>query len=100
MKRVWSEENKYSKWMLVELAVCQAWADEGVIPYDDMEKLRAATFDTNRIKDVLKRTRHDMTAFLHSVTETLGPEGRWLHLGLTSSDVWDTASSLQLMDEG
>ena len=63
-----------------------------------MEKLRRATYDLDRFNEVLQRTRHDMTAFLRSVTEGLGPEGRWLHLGLTSSDVWDTATSLQLMD--
>ena len=98
MKRVWSDESKYDKWLLVELAVCEAWADEGVIPPSDMEKLRCATYNMDRLREILQRTRHDMTAFLQSVTEVLGPEGRWLHLGLTSSDVWDTATSLQLMD--
>lgn len=98
MKRVWSDENKYDKWLLVELAVCEAWTDEGVIPPEDMAKLRRATYNIDRLNEVLKRTRHDMTAFLRSVTEQLGPEGRWLHLGLTTSDVWDTATSLQLLD--
>ena len=98
MKRVWSDENKYDKWLLVELAVCEAWADDGVVPQADMEKLRAARYDIDRLNQVLERTRHDMTAFLASVTEGLGPEGRWLHLGLTTSDVWDTATGLQLTD--
>ena len=98
MKRVWSDENRYNKWLLVELAACEAWTDEGVIPPEDMTKLRSAAYDIDRLNEVLKRTRHDVTAFLRSVTEGLGPEGRWLHLGLTSSDVWDTATSLQLMD--
>ncbi|MCH8186846.1 MAG: adenylosuccinate lyase [Chloroflexi bacterium] len=98
MKHVWSEESKYAKWLLVELAVCEAWTDEGVIPAEDMAKLRGATNDMERLNEVLKRTKHDVTAFLRSVTDGLGPEGRWLHLGLTSSDVWDTATSLQLMD--
>ena len=98
MKRVWSEDNKYSKWLLVELAVCEAWTEEGVIPPEDMEKLRRAAYDMDRLNQVLELTRHDVTAFLRSVTDGLGPEGRWLHLGLTSSDVWDTATSLQLMD--
>ena len=98
MKHVWSEESKYAKWLLVELAVCEAWTDEGVIPAEDMAKLRGATNDMARLNEVLKRTKHDVTAFLRSVTDRLGPEGRWLHLGLTSSDVWDTATSLQLMD--
>ena len=98
MKRVWSDENKYNKWLLVELAVCEAWTAEGVIPPEDMAKLRRATYDIHRLNEVLERTRHEVTAFLRSVTEGLGPEGRWLHLGLTSSDVWDTATGLQLMD--
>ena len=98
MKRVWSDDNRYSKWLLVELAVCEAWTDEGVVPPEDMEKLRGATYDAECLNEILQRTRHDMTAFLQSVTEGLGPEGRWLHLGLTSSDVLDTATSLQLID--
>ncbi len=100
MKAVWSEENKYDKWLLVELAVCEAWTAEGVIPVEDMEKLRHATHDMERLNRILERTRHDVTAFLGSITERLGSEGRWLHLGLTSSDVWDTATNLQLMDAG
>ena len=98
MKRVWSDENKYDKWLLVELAVCEAWTDEGVVPPEDMERLRGASYDIDRLKEILQRTRHDMPAFLQSVTEGLGPEGRWLHLGLTTSDVWDTTTSLQMMD--
>ncbi len=98
MKRVWSDENRYDKWLLVELAVCEAWADDGVIPQDDMELLRRAGYDKDRLDEILKQTKHEMTAFMSSVTRGLGPEGRWLHLGLTSSDVWDTATGLQLMD--
>lgn len=98
MKQVWSDENKYDKWLAVELAACEAWAEEGVIPFSDVDKLTNATYDLKRIQEVMHRTRHDMTAFLESVTEGLGPEGRWLHMGLTSSDVWDTATSLQLID--
>jgi adenylosuccinate lyase len=98
MKQVWSDESKWDKWLLVELAVCEAWAEEGVIPAEDIEKLRGATLSVDRLNEILKETRHDMAAFLQSVTEGQGPEGRWLHLGLTTSDVWDTATSLQLMD--
>ncbi len=98
MKRVWSEESKYDKWLAVELAVCEAWAEEGVIPPQDMAKLRHARYDLRRIEEIFQRTRHDMTAFTRSITETLGPEGRWVHLGLTSSDVMDTALSLQLVE--
>ena len=96
MRRVWSEQSKYDKWLAVELAVCEAWADEGVIPAEDMAKLRHATYDLDRIQEIFERTRHDMTAFTRAVTEGLGPEGRWLHLGLTSNDVIDTAQCLQL----
>jgi adenylosuccinate lyase len=98
MKRVWSEENKYDKWLQVELAVCEAWAEEGVIPLQDMAKLRKARYDLQRLNAIFQRTRHDMTAFLRSITEKLGPEGRWLHLGLTSSDVMDTALALQIAE--
>ena len=98
MKKVWSDENKYDKWLLIELAVCEAWAEDGVIPQEEMERLRSARYDPELLNRILARTRHDMTAFLESVTAGLGPEGRWLHLGLTTSDVWDTATSLQLVD--
>ena len=98
MKRVWSEENKYDKWLAVELAVCEAWAEAGVIPQENMTKLRGARYDLQRLNEIFERTRHDMTAFTRSITEALGEEGRWIHLGLTSSDVIDTAQSLQLVE--
>ena len=98
MAAVWSEKSKYDKWLLIELAVSEAWAREGTVPAEDMAKLRSATYDIDRLNQILKITRHDMTAFLQSITEKLGPEARWLHLGLTTSDVWDTATSLQLME--
>ncbi len=98
MKQIWSDESKYDKWLSIELAVCEAWTEMGVIPVEDMEKLRSAQYDLDRLDEILRITRHDMTAFLRSVTEQLGPEGRWLHLGLTTSDIWDTATSLQLVD--
>ena len=98
MKLVWSDESKYAKWLRVELAVCEAWTEAGVIPAEDMEKLRRATFNQELMDDAFRRTRHDVTAFLHSVTSTLGDEGRWVHLGLTSSDVLDTALGLQMVE--
>jgi adenylosuccinate lyase len=100
MKRVWSEENKYQKWLQVELATCEAWTDEGVIPREDMAKLREAKYSHQRMTEIFETTRHDVTAFLSSITEQMGPEGRWLHLGLTSSDVMDTALDLQLVEAG
>lgn len=98
MKRVWSDENKYQKWLDVELAVCEAWTEEGVIPREDMAKLRKATLNMPRMMEILEETRHDVTAFIRSVTEGMGEEGRWIHLGLTSHDVWDTATNLQLVE--
>ncbi|MSQ21945.1 MAG: adenylosuccinate lyase [Dehalococcoidia bacterium] len=97
MKRVWSEESKYDKWLAVELAACEAWAEEGTIPQADMAKLRGARYNLKRLDEIFQRTRHDMTAFTRSITETLGEEGRWIHLGLTSSDVMDTAQGLQMV---
>ena len=98
MKQVWSDDSKYSKWLLVELAACEAWAEEGVVPKEDMELLRGASVDLGRLGEILQETRHEMTAFLSAVTDDIGPEGRWLHLGLTTSDVWDTATSLQMVE--
>ena len=100
MKQVWSDENKYGKWLQVELAVCEAWAEVGVIPWEDLEKLRQARYDNGRMDEAFRRTRHDVTAFLQSVTQGMGGEGRWLHLGLTSSDVIDTSLSLQMLEAG
>jgi adenylosuccinate lyase len=98
MKKVWSEESKYDNWLAVELAVCEAWTEAGVVPQEDMDKLRGARYDLTRLNEIFERTRHDMTAFTRSITETLGEEGRWIHLGLTSSDVIDTAQSLQMVE--
>ena len=96
MKQVWSDENKYRMWLDVELAVCEAWTEAGVIPPADLTRLRAAAYDHDRMLAIFATTRHDVTAFLRSITETLGPEGRWLHYGMTSSDMLDTGQALQL----
>ncbi len=98
MTEIWSERTKLDKWLKVELAVCEAWAELGEIPAESMDKLRAATFDERRVAEILVRTHHDMTAFTRAVSESLGEERRFVHLGLTSSDVIDTALSLQLLD--
>ena len=100
MKRVWSDENKYGQWLQVELAVAEAWVEEGVIPEEDMARLRKAKYNHQRMMEIFETTRHDVTAFLTSITENLGPEGRWLHLGMTSSDMLDTAQALQLVEAG
>jgi adenylosuccinate lyase len=96
MKRIWSEENKFDQWLNVEIAVCEAWAELGEMPRRDIVKIRKASYNLDRIANFLKVTHHDMTAFLNSVAESLGKESRFVHLGLTSSDVMDTALGLQL----
>ncbi|MCH7737412.1 MAG: adenylosuccinate lyase [Chloroflexi bacterium] len=100
MKQVWSDENKYLKWLAVELAACEAWTAEGVIPEEDMAKLRGAEYNHGRMMELFETTRHDVTAFTTSITESLGPEGRWIHLGLTSNDVLDTGLNLQIVEAG
>ncbi|MCH7523330.1 MAG: adenylosuccinate lyase [Chloroflexi bacterium] len=98
MARIWSEGNKYDKWLQVELAVCEAWAQRGVIPKDALPKLRKARYDLDAIARYLPEMHHDMTVFLRSLADSLGPESRYLHLGLTSQDVMDTGLALQLIE--
>jgi adenylosuccinate lyase len=98
MKRVWSDENKFSKWLDVEIAVCDAWADVGVVPKKAVPKIKLARCNIRRMEEILKETHHDMTAFLGAVSESIGEESRFIHLGLTSSDVMDTALSLQMVE--
>ncbi len=98
MKQVWSDENKFAKWLEVEIAACEAWSEIGVIPAEDIPKLKKAVCDLNRMNEILVVTHHDVTAFLKAVSESLGREARWIHLGMTSSDVIDTATSLQLVE--
>ena len=98
MKKVWSDENKFAKWLDVEIAVCDAWAEQGVIPRETMPKIKLARCNFKRMEEILKETHHDMTAFLGAVADSLGDESRFIHLGLTSSDVIDTALSLQLVE--
>jgi adenylosuccinate lyase len=98
MKRIWSDENKFNKWLEVEIAVCDAWAELGVIPRKAMPKIKLARCNIKRMEEILKETHHDMTAFLGAVAESVGEESRFIHLGLTSSDIMDTATSLQLVE--
>ena len=98
MKKVWSDENKFNKWLEVEIAACDAWAEVGVIPREAIPKIKLAKCNLKRMEEILKETHHDVTAFLGSVAESLGDESRFIHLGLTSSDVIDTALSLQLIE--
>ncbi|MBW7858502.1 MAG: adenylosuccinate lyase [Leptonema sp. (in: Bacteria)] len=94
---LWSLENKFKIWLEVEIAVCEAWSKRGVIPADDMAQIRSkANFDLNRIEEIEKEVHHDVIAFLTSVKEHIGPAGRWVHYGMTSSDVGDTALCIQM----
>jgi len=102
MTRIWSEESKLARWLEVELAALEGWAEVGAIPGEDVTKIRAhATVPTpQRVAEIESVTDHDTAAFVDAVAEQLGPEGRWFHYGLTSSDVVDTALSLQIQDAG
>ena len=93
MSAVWTEENKFGAYLKVEIEAAAAWSKLGVIPADDVEKLRTkATFDVQRIYEIEKETRHDIVAFTRAVSESLGDEKKWVHYGLTSTDVVDTAN--------
>jgi adenylosuccinate lyase len=98
MKKIWSDENKFNKWLQVEIAACEAWSEIGAVPKEAIPKIKKATCDLDRITAILKVTHHDMTAFLQAIAEGLGDESRFIHLGLTSSDIMDTALSLQLKE--
>jgi len=99
MGRIWTLENKYIKWLEVEVAACEAWASIGEIPKSALQTIKKkARFDVDRIDEIEKIVKHDVIAFLTSVAENVGPESRFIHKGLTSSDIVDTAQSL-LMKE-
>ncbi|HEX6820371.1 MAG TPA: adenylosuccinate lyase [Ktedonobacterales bacterium] len=100
MARIWSEENKLDTWLRVEILVCEGWAREGAISEGDLRLIQAASYDLERARAIERETHHDVISFLRSVQERLGPEGRLLHLGLTSSDVLDTALAVQLVQAG
>ncbi|KRL96493.1 adenylosuccinate lyase [Limosilactobacillus equigenerosi] len=97
MAAVWSEENKYQSWLAVELAVDEAWQQAGVIPAADIAALKQnAKIDVERIAEIEATTHHDVIAFTRALSETLGEEKKWVHYGLTSTDVVDTAQGLRL----
>ena len=102
MARIWSDEGKLARWLEVELAALEGWAAVGVVPEDAVAEIRerAAVPTPERVAEIEARTHHDVAAFVDAVTERLGPVGRWFHFGLTSSDVLDTALSLQVQEAG
>ena len=97
MRDIWTEENKFRAYLEVEILSCEAWSELGIIPREDVDKIRAAaTFNVDRIKEIEQITRHDVVAFTRAVSESLGPERKWVHYGLTSTDVVDTANGYLL----
>src|SRR5437899_2205440 len=102
MSRIWSEEGKLARWLDVELAALDGWVEIGAIPAEDVAAIRghAVPPSAERVAEIEQTTDHDLAAFVDAVAEQLGPEGRWVHYGLTSSDVVDTALALQLRDAG
>lgn len=100
MAAIWSATHKTDKWLQVELLVCEGWAREGTIPSDAMNKIRSARYNAQRMQEIEQETHHDVISFLRSIQEQLGPEGRFIHLGLTSSDVLDTGLAAQLKEAG
>ena len=97
MRKVWTEQNKFDAYLRVEILASEAWSQLGVVPKEDVEKLwKDASFDINRIYEIEQQTRHDIVAFTRAVSETLGEERKWVHYGLTSTDVVDTANGYLL----
>ena len=97
MRKVWTEQNKFEAYLRVEILASEAWSQLGVVPKEDVEKLwKNAKFDINRIYEIEQQTRHDIVAFTRAVSETLGEERKWVHYGLTSTDVVDTANGYLL----
>jgi adenylosuccinate lyase len=100
MGGIWTDEAKIQRWLAVEIAVCEAWSVRGRIPADAMDRIREARCDLDRMKEIERETDHDVIAFLRAVGETVGESARFIHLGLTSSDVVDTGLALQARDAG
>jgi adenylosuccinate lyase len=99
MGKIWEDQNKYQRWLDVELAVVGALAEEGVIPRQDAAEIQSrASFSVDRINEIEAEVKHDVIAFTTSVAEYVGPASRFFHFGLTSSDVLDTAMALQVRD--
>ena len=101
MALVWSEERKLEAWLQVEVAACEALAEQGVVPAADLAQIKQAPPpDPEAVRERERVTDHDVAAFVDVVSESVGEAGRWIHFGLTSSDVLDTALALQLREAG
>jgi adenylosuccinate lyase len=96
---IWSDKNKFETWLKVEVAASEAWHYEGTVPKDDIDKIKSnAKVDSDKVIEYINITHHDVTAFIKNVNESLGDEQRWIHYGLTSQDVWDTSTNLQIIE--
>ncbi|HPB32280.1 MAG TPA: lyase family protein, partial [Candidatus Sumerlaeota bacterium] len=101
MTQLWSEQEKFATWLEIEILACEAWARKGEIPPGALEIIRhKAAFSVERIEELEKELRHDVIAFLTNLAENIGPDSRFVHMGLTSSDVVDTAQSVRLLRAG
>jgi adenylosuccinate lyase len=99
MGKIWTDEHRFRRQLDVELAVCRAWAGRGLIPSDDLKTiLDKADFDLDRVYEIEKTTNHETVALIEAISERVGPAGRWIHVGLTSSDVLDTSFALQIRE--
>jgi adenylosuccinate lyase len=98
MAAVWSEETKLGHWLRIEVLACEAWARLGRIPQEDLASIRGVTVTPQRVAELERTTNHDVAAFVQAAAESVGPAGRWVHFGMTSSDLLDTALALQLRD--
>src|SRR5438094_3310934 len=99
MGRIWSDQRRYETWLLVEAAAADAMADAGIVPADAARDIRErGAFDIGRIEEIERTTEHDVIAFTTAVAEKVGPSARWLHFGMTSSDVIDTAQAIQMRE--
>ncbi len=98
VSEIWTPTSKFDRWLRIEILAAEAWGELGVIPAEDVDKIRSASYVLERIDEIEAEVGHDVIAFVTAVGESLGPESRWVHLGLTSSDILDTAFATQLVD--
>ena len=101
MKRIWSDQNKYETWLKVELAVTEVLVEDGIVPRDSFEVIKSkADFSVERTLEIEETTNHDVIAFLTNLAENIGPDSRYIHMGMTSSDLLDTSMALQCKEAG
>ena len=97
MRQIWTEENKLNLWLQIEILACEALAKKGIVPAKDLAAIKKrAKFSVERVAEIEKKTNHDVAAFVDCVAENVGPAARWIHWGLTSSDLLDTALAVQM----